>query len=226
MPFASVLGNKVFSAPQSIRIGFCIHTRVTSNHSSCRRTVPQNQESNKTKVRVGTTHISMAAIEATRIRSSLPIRSEKDDCAIAGYSQYAIPKIRPRPNCRRKLTDADQIAILSSLVARKATFLLALILIASPVAGLRPMRAARLRTCRMPSPAIFTRSPFFKCLVIIDQVVQHLLTARLLRWCCSASAATKSVLLNGLLASGFAAAAAVVSMGSPSCAACALGLAL
>jgi hypothetical protein len=41
---------------------------------------------------------------------------------------------------------------LRSFDARKATFLLALILIASPVAGLRPMRAGRLRTCRMPSP--------------------------------------------------------------------------
>src|SRR6478752_9973879 len=60
----------------------------------------------------------------------------------------------------------DQIAILSSLVTRKATFLLALIWIGSPVAGLRPMRAARFRTCRLPSPAIFTRSRFFKCLVI------------------------------------------------------------
>src|SRR5580704_6122536 len=37
-----------------------------------------------------------------------------------------------------------QIASLSSLEARKATFLLALIWMASPVAGLRPMRAARL----------------------------------------------------------------------------------
>ena len=39
-----------------------------------------------------------------------------------------------------------QTASLSSLEARKATFLLALIWIGSPVAGLRPMRAARLRT--------------------------------------------------------------------------------
>ena len=36
-----------------------------------------------------------------------------------------------------------QTAIFKSLDARKATFLLALIWIASPVAGLRPMRAAR-----------------------------------------------------------------------------------
>ena len=40
----------------------------------------------------------------------------------------------------------DQTASLSSFAARKATFLLALIWIGSPVAGLRPMRAARLRT--------------------------------------------------------------------------------
>jgi hypothetical protein len=32
------------------------------------------------------------------------------------------------------------------------------------VAGLRALRAARLRTCRMPSRVIFTLSPFFKCL--------------------------------------------------------------
>jgi hypothetical protein len=56
----------------------------------------------------------------------------------------------------------DQSAILSSLVARKATFLLALMWICSPVAGLRPIRAARFRTIRIPRPAIFTRSPFFQ----------------------------------------------------------------
>src|SRR5215468_1793884 len=55
-------------------------------------------------------------------------------------------------------------ASLSSLAARKATFLLALILIGSPVAGLRPMRAARLRTCRMPRPLMRMRSPFLRCL--------------------------------------------------------------
>ena len=52
-------------------------------------------------------------------------------------------------------------------MARKATFLLALIWIVSPVAGLRPIRAARLRTCRIPSPVIFTRSPFLRCLAIM-----------------------------------------------------------
>jgi hypothetical protein len=39
-----------------------------------------------------------------------------------------------------------QIDSFNSLDARNATFLLALIWICSPVAGLRPMRAARLRT--------------------------------------------------------------------------------
>src|SRR5262245_25157477 len=56
-----------------------------------------------------------------------------------------------------------QTASFSSLAARKATFLLALILIGSPVAGLRPMRAARLRTCRMPRPLMRMRSPFLRC---------------------------------------------------------------
>src|ERR1700746_62105 len=56
--------------------------------------------------------------------------------------------------------------IFNSLLARKATFLPALIWIGSPVAGLRPMRAARCLTCRMPRPAIRMRSPFFRCRVI------------------------------------------------------------
>src|ERR1700730_9644429 len=67
-------------------------------------------------------------------------------------------------NYRRKSGGRDQTASLRSLAARNATFLLALILIGSPVAGLRPMRAARLRTCRMPRPAMRMRSPFLRCL--------------------------------------------------------------
>ncbi len=43
-------------------------------------------------------------------------------------------------------SETGQIASLRSLATRKATFFDALILIASPVAGLRPMRAGRLRT--------------------------------------------------------------------------------
>src|SRR5262249_35924269 len=57
-------------------------------------------------------------------------------------------------------------AFFKSFAARKAIFLLALILMASPVAGLRPIRAGRLRTCRMPRPPILMRLPFFRCLVI------------------------------------------------------------
>ena len=61
---------------------------------------------------------------------------------------------------------SDYTASFSSLAARNATFLLALILIASPVAGFRPIRAGRFLTCRMPKPAILIRSPFLRCLVM------------------------------------------------------------
>src|ERR1700733_1465301 len=71
---------------------------------------------------------------------------------------------RPAFLSRRK--NDDQIDSLSSLEARNATFLEALILIASPVAGLRPMRGPRLRTTRMPSPFKRMRAPFLRCLVI------------------------------------------------------------
>src|SRR5437773_1169832 len=43
-----------------------------------------------------------------------------------------------------------EMASLSSLAARNAFFLLAFIWLSSPVGGLRPLRAARLRTTRMP----------------------------------------------------------------------------
>src|SRR5215472_5952426 len=56
-----------------------------------------------------------------------------------------------------------QIAAFNSFAARKAIFLLALILMASPVAGLRPMRAGRLRTCKMPRPLMRMRRPLFRC---------------------------------------------------------------
>ena len=51
-------------------------------------------------------------------------------------------------------------ASFSSFAGRKAIFLLALILIASPVAGFRPIRAARFRTWRMPRPVRRILSPF------------------------------------------------------------------
>src|SRR5205823_9015107 len=55
-------------------------------------------------------------------------------------------------------------ASLRSFEARKAIFLLALILMASPVAGLRPMRAARFLTCRLPRPEMRLREPVLRCL--------------------------------------------------------------
>jgi hypothetical protein len=60
-------------------------------------------------------------------------------------------------------------ASLRSFDALKAIFLLALILMVSPVAGLRPIRAARLRTWRMPRPGMRMREPFFRCLIIDKQ---------------------------------------------------------
>ena len=58
-----------------------------------------------------------------------------------------------------------QIASFRALAARNATFLLALIFTASPVAGLRPMRAGRFRTSSMPSAPNRIRSPRFRCAV-------------------------------------------------------------
>ena len=56
----------------------------------------------------------------------------------------------------------DYTASFSSLAGRNATFLLALILMASPVAGFRPIRAARLRTWSIPIPVRRTLSPFLR----------------------------------------------------------------
>src|SRR4051812_39169044 len=66
----------------------------------------------------------------------------------------------------RRKRDLDYTASFNSLDGRKATFLLALILITSPVAGFRPMRAPRFFTCKIPRPEIRIFSPFFRCLVI------------------------------------------------------------
>src|SRR6476660_1088383 len=80
-------------------------------------------------------------------------------------------------NYRRKSGGAGQTASLRSFEARKATFLLALILIGSPVAGLRPMRAARLRTCRMPRPPMRMRSPFFRCFTTRSTMLPRIASA-------------------------------------------------
>src|SRR6266700_2978271 len=75
-------------------------------------------------------------------------------------ARYCPPTELPETDLRNYIT-----ASLSSFAARNATFLLALMWMVSPVAGLRPSRAARLRTCRMPSPPMRMRSPFLRCLV-------------------------------------------------------------
>src|SRR3974390_2940749 len=85
-----------------------------------------------------------------------PGHDKEKSLAIKTKTPLGVPAGLLAPSC-----DGAQTAIFKPLVARNATFLLAFIWIGSPVAGLRPMRAARLRTCRMPRPAIFTRSPFF-----------------------------------------------------------------
>ena len=54
---------------------------------------------------------------------------------------------------------------LNSLPALKRATFFALILIASPVCGLRPVLAARLDTEKVPKPTKVTLSPFFKDLV-------------------------------------------------------------
>src|SRR5690606_3071079 len=53
----------------------------------------------------------------------------------------------------------------SALPALKPGTFAALILIAAPVCGLRPVRAARLRTEKVPKPTSVTCSPFFRALV-------------------------------------------------------------
>src|SRR5690606_33823641 len=54
----------------------------------------------------------------------------------------------------------------SALPALNAGFLEALILMVSPVRGLRPVRAPRLRTEKVPKPTRVTVSPFFRALVM------------------------------------------------------------
>src|SRR5262249_20574712 len=86
----------------------------------------------------------------------------------APVKQHGLPEPASRQPMPHAPTTECQTASLSSLAARNATFRLALILIGSPVAGLRPMRAARLRTTRMPSPPIRMRSPFLRCFAIMS----------------------------------------------------------
>src|SRR6202165_4024743 len=94
-------------------------------------------------------------------------RADTGQTLAAEEASFRGARTARRNDAKSKSENASyQTASLSFLAARKATFLLALMWIASPVAGLRPMRAARLRTCRMPRPTMRMRSPFFRCLVI------------------------------------------------------------
>src|SRR5690606_17237328 len=68
-------------------------------------------------------------------------------------------------------------AALSVAPAEKRGVLEAAILIASPVAGLRPLRAARFATEKVPKPVMPTVSPFFKRSVTISMRVLSALLA-------------------------------------------------
>src|SRR5690348_2882938 len=61
-------------------------------------------------------------------------------------------------------------ASLSALPALNAGTLDALILMFSPVRGLRPVRAERLRTTNVPKPTSDTSSPFFSAFLMISVV--------------------------------------------------------
>ena len=56
------------------------------------------------------------------------------------------------------------------------------------------MRAGRFLTCKMPSPAIQIRSPFFKCLVIrVTRLSRSSRPMRFVSWCSSANVAASWV---------------------------------
>src|SRR5262252_6261816 len=79
---------------------------------------------------------------------------------VVGMAEHSSPYHRLQASGGR----ADQIASLRPFATRNATFfdaLLALILISSPVAGLRPLRAGRIRTCRTPRLGMRILLPFF-----------------------------------------------------------------
>jgi hypothetical protein len=83
--------------------------------------------------------IAKAAAPASRSVRAVKVLKKSGRRGANRSTPTAIPR-------RVRLLKSRQIDSFNSLEARKATFLLALICIASPVAGLRPMRAARRRT--------------------------------------------------------------------------------
>ena len=84
-------------------------------------------------------------------------------------------------------------ASFNSLAGRKATFLLAAIWMVSPVAGLRPCRAGRSFTSRMPRPFIRMRSPFFRCLVTDSTIAASRALACFLGMLCPSAIASNTV---------------------------------
>jgi hypothetical protein len=106
--------------------------RASALHAECRRFEP---------VTAHHTPKTVSEYKAARLTGTHVSRSQ------AGVEM--LQAIDPRELRRREQlahSETGQMASLSSFEARKATFLLALIWMASPVAGLRPMRAARFRT--------------------------------------------------------------------------------
>jgi hypothetical protein len=117
-----------------------------------------------------------------------------------------------------RLACCIQTASFSSFATRNATFLLAAILMASPVPGLRPMRSSRCRTSRMPRPAIRMRSPFFRWSVIASTMPASKASACFLSTACVAATSAKiafSAIVAGVadLGAGLAAGAEVLGAG-------------
>src|SRR3954471_23615646 len=94
-------------------------------------------------------------------------------------------------------------ASFSALPGRNLGTLAALILIASPVRGFRPLRAARLPTANVPNPTSDTDPPFFSVVFtapIIDSSAR--VAAALEMSACLAMCSISSVLFTGVPPSG------------------------
>src|ERR1700676_2865505 len=87
-------------------------------------------------------------------REGCPSKPEHPSAAIRSAADLMKRVVQKRCPQTRACRHTDS---LSSFAARKATFLLALIWIGSPVAGLRPDRAALCLTSRVPRPLILIR---------------------------------------------------------------------
>src|SRR6202453_2514763 len=115
---------------------------------------------------------------------------------------------------RRYPWAAGYTASFNSLPARKVTFLLALIFTASPVCGLRPIRASRLFTWKIPSPTIRTLLPFTRCLASRSTVSVSMVSAWVLGSSCASaiSAAICFSVTTGAGVLAFATAAGVLPL--------------